>query len=259
VAASRRRLNPSLGGEQVEGRRAVEELLATRLRPVHDIWVAEGSDPSPVLERIVELATAGRVPVQWVGRGRIDGEARTEAHQGVLAHAGELPEASLEELIQGPPDRPAFLVCLEGVTDPHNLGAVLRSAECAGATGVILPRHSSARVTPTVAKAAAGAIEHLPIASVPGIPGALTTLGKAGVWSVGLDGAAPRPLFGLDVADRPLALVLGAEGSGLSRLARARCDLLVSIPQAGAVQSLNVSAAAAVACFEVARSRWSPR
>jgi 23S rRNA (guanosine2251-2'-O)-methyltransferase len=120
---------------------------------------------------------------------------------------------------------------------------------------VVLPRHSSARVTPTVAKAAAGAIEHLPIATVPGIPGALTALSRAGVWSVGLDASAPRGLWGLEVADRPLALVLGSEGKGLSRLARARCDLLACIPRAGNLESLNVSAAAAVALLEVSRAR----
>ena len=244
-----------LGGEQVEGRRAVEELLSSGRRRVRDVWVATGSDPSSGLDRIVALATEARVAVQWVARGRIDAEARTDAHQGVLAHAQPLLELDLEDLLELPGGAPPFLVLLEGVTDPHNLGAVMRSAEFAGATGVVLPRHSSARVTPTVAKAAAGAIEHLPIATVPGIPGALTALSRAGVWSVGLDASASRALWGLEVSDRPIALVLGAEGKGLSRLARARCDLLAAIPRAGHLDSLNVSAAAAVALFEVARTR----
>ncbi|HEX5266884.1 MAG TPA: 23S rRNA (guanosine(2251)-2'-O)-methyltransferase RlmB [Acidimicrobiales bacterium] len=246
-----------LGGEQVEGRRAVRELLAARRRRVRDVWVVEGADPSPVLEAIVDLATSGRVPVRWMGRRQMEQEARTDAPQGVLAHADPLDEADLEELARGTPGRPgpAFLVVLEGVTDPHNVGAVMRSAECAGATGVVLARHHAVHVTPTVAKAAAGAIEHLPMALVPGIPGALTTLARAGVWSVGLDAGAPASLFGLEVADGPVALVLGAEDRGLSRLARARCDLLVSIPRRGSLEALNVSAAAAVACFEVARHR----
>ena len=244
-----------LGGEQVEGRRAVQELLTAGRRRVRDVWVAAGSDPSTGLEQIVALATAARVPVQWVARGRLDAEARTDAHQGVLAHAQPLPELDLEDLLEPAGGVAPFLVLLEGVTDPHNLGAVMRSAEFAGATGVVLPRHSAARVTPTVAKAAAGAIEHLPIATVPGIPGALTTLARAGVWSVGLDASARRPVWGLEVSDRPLALVLGSEGTGLSRLARARCDLLVAVPRIGHLDSLNVSAAAAVACFEVARRR----
>lgn len=254
-SGSSRQGRGGLGGEQVEGRRAVEELLAARRRRVLDVWMAEGSDPAPGLERIVGLAAARRVPVRWVARGRIEGEARTEAHQGVLAHAEPLPEADLDELTDGSALPPPFLVLLEGVTDPHNLGAVMRTAECAGATGIVLPRHSSARVTPTVAKAAAGAIEHLPIASVPGIPGALSVLSRAGVWTVGLDATGPASIFGLPVADRPVALVLGAEGTGLSRLAQARCDVLAAIPQAGAVASLNVSAAAAIACFEILRAR----
>lgn len=222
--------------------------------------MAQGAEPSPVLERIIELASSRRVPLHWVARGRLEGRARTESHQGVLALAEPLPEADLEDLVAGSGGKDsraglAFLILLEGITDPHNLGAVMRSAECAGATGVVLPRHASARVTPTVAKAAAGAIEHLPIATVPGIPGALSVLAKAGVWTVGLDAGSPRSVFGLEVADRPLALVLGGEGRGLSRLTRARCDLLASIPQAGSVASLNVSAAAAVASFEVLRAR----
>ena len=241
-----------LGGEQVEGRRAVEELLSARRRRVRDVWLVQGADPSPTLERIVQLATSARVPVRWVGRAQIDREAFTDAHQGVLAHAEELGEADLDRLAADPK---AFLVVLEGVTDPHNVGAVMRSAECAGATGVVLARHRSVGVTPTVAKAAAGAIEHLPVATVPGIPGALQILARAGVWTVGLDVSAPASLFTLDLADQPIALVLGAEGQGLTRLARARCDVLVSIPRHGALGSLNVSAAAAVASFEVARRR----
>ncbi|MEL7207781.1 MAG: RNA methyltransferase, partial [Actinomycetota bacterium] len=126
---------------------------------------------------------------------------------------------------------------------------------CAGATGVVLPRHRAARVTPTVAKAAAGAIEHLPIATVGGIPAALARLVELGVWTVGLDQDGDQPLWDLAVATEPVALVFGAEGRGLSRLARERCDTVVSVPQMGRLDSLNVSAAAAVACFEVARRR----
>lgn len=246
-----------LGGEQVEGRRAVQELLAAGRRRVRDVWVVEGAEPSPVLEAIVALATRRRVPVRWMARRLMEGEARTDSHQGVLAHAEPLAEADLDDLARGTPGRPGppFLVVLEGVTDPHNVGAVMRSAECAGATGVVLARHRAVHVTPTVAKAAAGAIEHLPIAVVPGIPAALATLSREGVWSVGLDADAPAPLFGLELGDGPVALVLGAEDRGLSRLARARCDLLVSIPRRGAIGSLNVSAAAALACYEVARRR----
>jgi 23S rRNA (guanosine2251-2'-O)-methyltransferase len=174
----------------------------------------------------------------------------------VLAFAAALPEADLLELVTGG-DRPGppFLVVLDGVTDPHNLGAVLRAAECAGATGLVVPRHRSAHVTPTVAKVAAGAAEHVPIALVGGVPSALTELARLGVWTVGLAVDGPAELFGLELATSPLALVLGSEGRGLSRLTRARCEVLARIPLGGAIESLNVASAAAVACFEVLRQR----
>jgi 23S rRNA (guanosine2251-2'-O)-methyltransferase len=141
------------------------------------------------------------------------------------------------------------------VTDPQNLGAVMRTAASAGATGVVLPRHRAVHVTPTVAKAAAGAIEHLPIAVVPGLPTALARARDLGVWSVGLDARADRSIFDVDVVTDPVLLVLGAEGAGLGRLTRQRCDVVAAIPLQGPLDSLNVSAAAAVACFEVARRR----
>ncbi len=168
------------------------------------------------------------------------------------------PEARDPEL--SPKPRPstaegAFLVLLEGVTDPQNLGAILRSAECAGVTGVAVPRHRSVHVTPAVTKAAAGAIEHLQMALVAGMPSALQELGRLGVMTVGLDERGTASLYDLDLASRPVALVLGSEGSGLSPLSRRRCDVLCKIPVGGEIPSLNVSAAAAVACFEVARQR----
>ena len=242
-----------LGGEQVEGRRAVHELLAARRRPVRDVWISDAVDETGAIAQIVALAEAGGVPVRRVGRGLLDQEARTDAPQGVLAHARPLEEADLDDLCR-PSPRP-FLLVVDGVTDPHNLGALLRSAEVAGATGAVLARHRAAHVTPTVAKAAAGAIEHLPIAVVAGIPSALTQLAAHGVWTVGLDPAADRSVYDLPVASEAVALVVGAEGAGLSRLARERCDVLAAIPQHGSVASLNVSAAAAVALFEIARRR----
>jgi 23S rRNA (guanosine2251-2'-O)-methyltransferase len=250
------RAAPAVGGEQVEGRRAVRELLAAGRRPVRELWVAEGLDDAPILVEIASLARAAAVPVRRVARSRLASLARTEAPQGVVALAAPLPETELEHLAARPTGAPApFLVVLDGVTDPHNLGAVLRSAEAAGATGAVLPRHRAAHVSPTVTKAAAGAVEHLAFAVVPGIPAAIAALAGAGVWTVGLDVAAPTPLWALEVATEPVAIVLGAEGRGLSRLTRERCDLLVSIPQRGATHSLNVAAAGALACFEVARRR----
>lgn len=240
-----------LGGEQIEGRQAVRELLRAGTRRVREVWMAEGTDDSAILAEITDLAAEARVPVKTMPRARLEGSATSEAPQGVLARADPLQEVALSTLCSGRP----FLVVLDGVTDPGNLGAILRSAEVAGATGVVLPRHRAVHITPTVAKAAAGAIEYLPMAVVPGLPAALAELAEKGVWLVGLDGEGTTDIDGLTVADQPLALVLGSEGRGLGRLVRQRCDVLAAIPQRGRVESLSVAAAAAVACLAVARQR----
>jgi 23S rRNA (guanosine2251-2'-O)-methyltransferase len=234
----------------------VRELLAVGRRSVRELWVAYGAERSPIVQEILDLATAKRLPVRRVSPVQLDGATRTDAPQGVLARAEALPEADLDDLARRRPGGPPpFLLVLDGVTDPHNLGAVLRTAEIAGATGVVLPRHRAAHVSPAAAKAAAGAIEHLPLALVPGTAAAVASLKTAGVWVVGLDMAGPGSVFDLQLATEPVAIVLGAEGAGLSRLVRERCDALVAIPQRGHLASLNVAAAAAVACFEVARRR----
>lgn len=234
----------------------MRELLLAGRRKVHELLVAAEIERTAIVEDILALAGELRVPVREVGRTKLDAAARTEAPQGVVAKASPLPEADLDELARRVPSRPApFLVAVDGVTDPGNLGALFRSAEAAGATGVVLSRHRSVHVTPAVTKAAAGAVEHLPIALVGGLPAALARLKELGVWVVGLDGAGDQRLFDLDLGDEPVALVLGAEGSGLSRLARERCDVVASIPLYGRLASLNVAAAGALACFEVARRR----
>ncbi|HEY3484438.1 MAG TPA: 23S rRNA (guanosine(2251)-2'-O)-methyltransferase RlmB [Ilumatobacteraceae bacterium] len=246
----------TLGGEQVEGRQAVRELLIAQRRRVREIWIAAELRDDEAVEDIVALAAANRVPVEYVARRRLETAARSEAPQGVLAKAAPLPEADFGALLRRRPGSAPFLVAVDSVTDPGNLGAIIRSCDGAGVHGVIVPRHRAAHVTPTVAKAAAGAVEHVPIAVVPGIPAALARMKEAGIWVVGLDDAADRSLFELgDLATEGICLVLGAEGAGLSRLVRERCDLIVAIPMRGRVGSLNVSAAAALATYEVARFR----
>jgi 23S rRNA (guanosine2251-2'-O)-methyltransferase len=251
--ASRR---DGLGGEQVEGRQATRELLRARRRRVHQLLLADGLEETGLIKEILDLATETRVPVRRVGRDRIDAVAQSDSPQGVIANADPVPEADLDALARPPAGGATpFLVALDGVTDPHNLGAVMRSALCAGATGLIVGRHRSARLTATAVKAAAGAVEYLPVARWAGIPAALANLSDAGVWTVALTEDAPTSLWELRLASEPVALVLGAEGRGLSRLARERCDISVCIPTPGPLGSLNVSAAAALACFEVARRR----
>ncbi len=238
-----------LGGEQVEGRQAVRELLAAGTRRVLAVTVSDAVEHSPLVNEIIELAgpRLRRAP-----SARVGAMARTEAHQGVVATADGLVPADLATLARGP--RP-FLLAVDGVTDPGNLGAILRTADSAAVTGVILTRHRAAHVTPTVAKAAAGAIEHVPIALVAGIPGALDRLRRARVWSIALDGDGDTALEDLALATEPLVLVVGAEGRGVSRLARERCDLHVRIPMYGHVASLNVAAAAAIAMHSIASRR----
>ena len=241
-----------LGGEQVEGRHAVLELLKARRRQIQRIFVADAQDPSDILDAIELEAQRQRVPVQVVSMARLDREARTEGHQGVMAVASRLQTVGLESLLQH--DRAFLLVC-DGVTDPRNLGAMLRSADGAGVTGVIVPRHRAARISPTVTKTAAGAIEYLTFCDVGGIPAAIDQLNKAGVLTVGLAGESKDSIYDLDLGSVPVALIVGGEEKGLAALTRKRCAAMVSIPQLGKISSLNAGVAVSVAAFEVARQR----
>jgi len=245
-----------LGGEQVEGRQAVRELLLAQRRRVHEIWISSELQDTDSVDDIVAIANANRVPIAWVARKRLESEARSEAPQGVLAKAAELPEADIAQFLRKRGATAPFLVAVDGVTDPGNLGAIVRSCDGAGVDVVIVPRHRAVHVTPTVAKASAGAIEHMPISVVSGLPSTLQRIKEAGIWIVGLDDASDKDLFDIgDLAREPVCMVLGGGGAGLSSLVRERCDMIVSIPMLGRLSSLNVSAAAALATYEVARHR----
>lgn len=245
-----------LGGEQVEGRQAVRELLIARSRKIREIWISNDIDKSDIIDDIVELAHASNVTVLDVPRRKLESQARSEAPQGVLAFAAPLREADFDQLISTRDGNIPFLVAVDGVTDPGNLGALLRCCDGAGVSGVILPKHRAVHVTPTVAKTSAGAVEYVPMTVVSGLPNAITQMRSKGIWVVGLDDASDKTLFDLgNLASEPICMVLGAEGAGLSRLVRERCDMVVSIPMSGQVSSLNVSAAAALAVYEVARVR----
>jgi len=245
-----------LGGEQVEGRQAVRELLIAQRRKVREIWMANDIDPAPIIEDIAQLARAARVQIMEVARKRLEERARSEAPQGIIAFAAPIPEAPFADMLRPSNGVAPFLVAVDGVTDPGNLGAVLRCCDGAGVTGVVLPRHRAVHVTPTVAKASAGAVEHVPMALVSGLPTAITAMRDKGIWVVGLDDKGKSTLFDIaKLATEGICMVLGAEGAGVSRLVRERCDEVVSIPMLGQVSSLNVSAAAALATYEVARAR----
>jgi 23S rRNA (guanosine2251-2'-O)-methyltransferase len=232
----------------------VRELLRAGRRAVREVFVDDDDGGSATTAEIGRLAARAGVLVRRVSSHELRRLAASEVPQGVVAFAAPIQPVSLSSLTSGSLERP-FLVVLDGVTDPQNLGAVMRTALSAGATGVVIPRHHSARLTPSAVKAAAGAVEHLPIALAPGVPAALQSLHAAGVWSIGLDESGSVDLDAVELFDQPVALVLGAEGAGLGSLTKDRCDVVARIELAGPIPSLNVSAAAAVACFAVARRR----
>ena len=250
-------MTPKKQYEQVEGRQAVRELLRARRRPVYGLSVATGQDNAAILDEILELARAEGVAVRRVPPATLAAEARTSAPQGVVARAASVPTVPLDRLLAPAGGRAPFLLVAEGVSDPRNLGGLLRTAVGAGVTGAILPRHRASPLTPAAVKAAAGAVEVLPLSVVAGVPAALARLRSQGIWTIGLVPGAPA-IWEVQLATEPVAVVVGAEGTGLSKLARARCDLVAGVPLTGPLESLNVGAAAAVALFDVARRRKVP-
>jgi 23S rRNA (guanosine2251-2'-O)-methyltransferase len=205
------------------------------------------------LSDLLAFAARERVPVERVPSGVLDRETHGGVHQGVVAELMERLAVGVEDLVRDSPGTP-LIVVLDGVEDPHNLGAIIRTADAAGVTGVIRQARRAAPLGTVAAKASAGAISHVRIADVVNIARALEELKAAGIWTVGLAGDAEKRYDDLDLT-LPTALVVGAEGSGLRRLVRERCDWLASIPLAGRVESLNVSVAAGIALFEAVRQR----
>jgi 23S rRNA (guanosine2251-2'-O)-methyltransferase len=231
--------------EQVYGRRPVREALRGR-REVLELWATERAVKSEEWLRELE-----RPRVQVKLERDISEAAGTRDHQGVLAWCEPYTYADAYELAAG---EAPLLACLDQVSDPRNLGAVIRSAEGAGATGVVVPAHGSARVTPVVARASAGAVEHLPVAVVTNLARYLGEIKRGDLWVAGAAGETGTPMWQADLSGG-LAFVFGAEGKGLRPLVRRTCDIEVSIPQLGRVESLNVSVAAAVLLYEARRRR----
>jgi 23S rRNA (guanosine2251-2'-O)-methyltransferase len=238
----------------VYGVRAVEEALAggERLRRIH---VADQRRRDPALRALLAAAERDGVPVRFESRGFF-AQFPYKAHQSVVAFATPFDYVTLEDALRRrPPGAPALFVVLDHVTDPHNLGAIIRTAEAVGADAVVIPERRSAGVNATVRKAAAGATAYLPIARVANVAQALRKLKETGLWVAGAEpGAEATPYTRADLRV-DLALVVGAEGSGLSPVVRKECDLLLGIPMAGKVAALNASVAAAVLLYEVRRQR----
>jgi 23S rRNA (guanosine2251-2'-O)-methyltransferase len=241
--------------QQIEGRRPVIEALRSK-REIAEILIAQGTKPGGAIAEIVRLARSRGVPIRELPKRQLEEMAQSRNSQGVIAAAAaDFGYASLTEVIESAQRTPpALILALDGVTDPQNLGALARSAEAAGAHGMVVPRRRVAPVTPAAEKASAGALEYLPVAQVANLARALEELKEAGVWIAALDEDAPTAIYELD-GTMPLCLVIGGEGEGVSRLVAERADLRVGIPTVGRVQSLNASAAGAIALFEIKRQR----
>jgi 23S rRNA (guanosine2251-2'-O)-methyltransferase len=228
---------------------------ALRAGRVREIRIASRSDQR--IRELLELAASRGVRVRHVTRDALDADTGGAVHQGVVAEVRPLPAATLAELarVREGEDAP-LIVVLDGVEDPQNVGAIVRTVDAAGGSGIVRQTRRAAPLTGAVAKASAGAVHYVPIADVVNIARALEGLKELGVWTAGLDADAETPYYDLDLT-LPTALVVGAEGYGLRRLVRERCDFVASIPMRGHVSSLNVSAAAAIVLFEAVRQRRS--
>ena len=233
------------------GFHAVEEALAAG-RALDRIVIARGRHGERV-EALVQLAKSRGVPVRFEGRAQLDRLAGTREHQGVAALAAAKLAVPLEDLLRAN-DRSGLLILLDGIEDPHNLGAIVRTALAAGARAVVIPERRAAGLSDTVERASAGALAHLPIARVKNLVRAMEEIKRAGYWLVGLDERADTNYTDVDLKV-PIGIVLGREGEGLHELTRKRCDFLVSLPTRGPVRSLNVSVAAGIMLFEVVRQR----
>lgn len=243
--------------EKVYGLHAVEALLQHHPKRVKGLWLAEKrSDPR--LQKVLSLAAQYRIKVEPVERSQLDAWTEEGVHQGVVAEVTPsqvLGENMLDELLEASVGPPLVLV-LDGVTDPHNLGACLRTADAAGVCAVILPKDRSATLNATVRKVACGAAEVVPVVSVTNLARTLEKLQQKGLWVVGTAGEATQLVYEQDLRG-PIVLIMGAEGKGMRRLTREHCDYLVRLPMAGSVSSLNVSVATGVCLFEVVRQRQS--
>lgn len=237
----------------IYGVHAVEEALSAgeQLRSLH---VADERKRDPAIRSILDAAREREVHVRFEDRGYFN-QFPYKANQGVIAFGPPFGYVTLEEVLAAPREGAALFVVLDHITDPHNMGAIIRTAECAGASGVVIPERRAAGVNATVRKAAAGAAAHIPIARVSNIADTVRKLKKAGVWVAGADLGPGSVEFSQADLARDVALVIGAEGAGLSQLVKRECDYLVRIPMLGEVASLNASVAAGVLLYEAVRQR----
>ena len=238
----------------IEGRNAVIEALRSGVT-MDKIYILKG-ETDKTLGHIASTARAAGIVVVDADKRKLDNMSRTHSHQGVIALAAVREYVSVESILEAAAEKgekPLLVVCDE-ITDHHNLGAIIRTAECAGAHGIVIPKRRSAGLTAVVAKTSAGAVSHMPVARVANIPSLLKDLKKQGVWVFGTAADGTTNLYDADLKG-PAAIVIGSEGEGMTRLAAENCDFLVSIPMRGKLNSLNASAAAAIMLYEAVRQR----
>ena len=240
----------------IEGRNAVIEALRAG-EAIDKIYLAKG-DTDKTLGHIASAARAAGAVVVEADRRKLDAMSRTHAHQGVVALAAVREYATVESILKSAAGRgePPLLVICDEISDPHNLGAIIRTAECAGAHGVVIPKRRSAGLTAVVGKTSAGAVAYLPVARVPNIAALVKDLKKQGLWIFGTAAEGSTDLYHADLRG-PVAIVIGSEGEGMTRLVSENCDFLVSIPMKGHINSLNASAAAAILLYEAVRQRMA--
>lgn len=239
--------------EILYGYHPVREALRAGRRKLLEICLPKGKS-SPRLEELVSLAVAARVPIKQIPMGRIETMAGTQSHQGVCAIVGPYPWNDLSRLLKTTKGVDPFLLLLDHVVDPHNLGALLRTAFCAGLDGVVITKDRSAQPTPAVSKASAGTMEHISLTRVTNMVSTMTTLKESGLWIAGLDKHKGKNIFVTDLTG-PMALIIGSEEKGIRPLVKKHCDLMVAIPQIGDVDSLNASVAGGVVMYETYRQR----
>ena len=239
---------------QLEGRNALQEALKSG-RTIDKVFIASGETDRGLQRLAAQAKEAGAVVVP-VDRRKLDAMSTTHSHQGVIALAAAHEYCTIDDILEEATSRgqtPLIIVCDE-LSDPHNLGAILRSGECAGAHGVIIPKRRSVGLTATVAKASAGAVEYMKVARVTNINNAISELKEKGVWVFGTAAEGSIPMYKADLTG-PTAIVIGSEGDGMSQLVRKNCDVMVHIPMAGRITSLNASAAASILLYEAVRQR----
>lgn len=244
--------------ELLYGRNAVREALRARRRALRRLVISRSVQESGIIADIIRLAEQASVPVERIDRQALDRQLRDANHQGVMLETGPYPYVELDECLQAAADRrePALLLLLDHLQDPQNIGTLLRTAEAVGCHGVVIPGRRAAEITPAVVNASSGAVEHLRVAMVTNLAQTIEELQRTGIWVAGLEqDEAAKDIDTVDL-DLPLALVIGAEGTGMARLVRERCDFLVRLPIVGQVGSLNAAVAGSIAIYHAWRQRF---